>query len=94
MPFLFSPNFVLQFDFNFSEQYFFIRDAKSQFIYYYLPKDFINTIWNKMAEQNSVKIIASRFKWVTDKVFCIINRSNLNCLFEICTNDPYDTDID
>ena len=52
----------------------------------------IDTIWNNLAGENSVKIIASRFKWESDRTFRIVNRSNLDCLFELCSNDADDLD--
>ena len=54
-------------------------------------------IWNgakgKKAK-NAIKLICSRFSWHSEKVFRIVNESNLDCYIEIYSTDPDDDDID
>ena len=38
-----------------------------------------------MMGTKAIKIIASRFKWLSDTKFCFINQSNIDCIFEIVT---------
>ena len=47
-----------------------------------------------MQGEKAIRIICSRFKWVTDTQIRILNESNIDCLFDICTDDPEDKDID
>ena len=59
-----------------------------------IPKDFISTIWQNSSSEHAIKLICSRFHWVTEKIIRFINESNLDCMIEICTTDPEDKDID
>ena len=63
-------------------------------MYYSFPKDLVNTMWNGKSGLTSVLILGSRFKWMSEKTFRIVNRSNLDCLFEMCTTDPDDASIE
>jgi len=58
-----------------------------------IPKDFLTTRWDGQFGWNAIKLICSRFQWVTEKVIRFVNESNLDCLFEICTSDPEDLDV-
>ena len=57
-----------------------------------IPKDLIDTAWNKMQGEFALKLILSRIKWKTDRIIHIVNASNLDCYFELCTSDPEDKD--
>lgn len=60
----------------------------------YIPSDLINTSWNKNEGEMAIKIICSRIKWEDERILRIINESNLDCLFEMCSTDPNDSDVD
>ena len=50
-------------------------------------------IWNGAQGKNAkkaIKLICSRFSWHSEKVFRIVNESNLDCYIEI--SDPDDND--
>ena len=93
VPYLFSPNFKYLLDFSYSDEEFMIRETEGLLLYVRIPKDFITTRWHGRGGWKAIKIIASRFRWVTERVFRFINESNLDCLIEICTTDPDDLDI-
>ena len=57
-----------------------------------IPKDLIDTAWNKMEGEFALKLILSRIRWKTDRIIHIVNASNLDCYFELCTSDPEDKD--
>ena len=92
MPYLFSPNFTYFLDFNYNSREFVIKESKNQFVYYTFPRDLINTLWNNNSGEKALKIIASRFKWQEEHVIRIINRSNIDCIFELTSTDPTDQD--
>ena len=46
VPFLFSPNFKYQLDYNYRKEEFIIRETEGQFLYLKIPKDFLTTSWN------------------------------------------------
>ena len=94
VPYLFSPNFYYQFDFNYRERQVQIKETQTQFVYFYFPKDLINIVWEGLSSKTAVSLLASRFKWISEKSFRIVNKSNLDCLFEICSNDPLDQNIE
>ena len=60
----------------------------------YIPSDLISTKWNKNEGEMAIKIICSRIKWEDERILRIINESNLDCLFEMCSTDPDDKDVD
>ena len=93
VPYLFSPNFTYQFDFDYRARQFMIKEAANQHIYINVPKDLMSTIWNNIEGELSLQLICSRFKWESERVFRIVNQSNLDCLFEMCTSDKNDRDI-
>ena len=90
VPFLFSPNFKYQLDFNYRKEQFVIREVDGQKLYMRIPKDMIATRWREKTGWQAIKLIVSRFAWVTESVIRIINESNLDCLLEICSTDPKD----
>jgi len=54
-----------------------------------IPKDLLCTRWDGRSRWNAIKLILSRFQWVTEKIIRLVNESNLDCLFEIIsTPDP------
>ena len=71
-----------------------IKETETQFVYFNFPKDLIDTLWNGQSGHMAVALLSSRFKWITEKSFRIVNKSNLDCLFEICSKDPEDRSID
>ena len=91
-PYLFSPNFKYQLDFSYREEAFMIRESEGQLLYIRIPKDFITTHWHGRSDWKAIKIICSRFRWITEREFRFINESNLDCLIEMCTTDPDDLD--
>ena len=93
MPFLFSPNFTYQFDINFKAKNFEILQSSNRYIYMKLPPDLLSTSWNNLDNKQALQLICSRFKWESERRFRVINRGNLDCLFEMCTTDPKDKDI-
>ena len=92
VPYLFSPNFTYQLDFNYRAKAFCIKEAETQFLYMYIPSDLINTSWNQSEGEMAIKIICSRIKWESERVLRIVNESNLDCLFEMRSIDPEDKD--
>ena len=92
VPVLFSPNFTYQFDINFRNENFTIIESKTRHIYMNIPSDLLSTYWNFLDKKQAISLIASRFKWVDEKVFRIINQSNVDCLFEMVSTDPTDQD--
>lgn len=86
-PFIFSPNFTYQFDFDYRAQNFLIRHSATQHIYMKIPRDLIDTTWNGMGGEKAIQMIASRFKWISEDSFRIINESNMDCIFEICSSE-------
>lgn len=57
-----------------------------------IPKDLIDTAWNKMEGEFALKLILSRIKWKGDRIIHIINASNIDCYFELSSTDPSDQD--
>jgi len=51
-------------------------------------------MWNAKSGLTAVKILGSRFKWMSEKRFRIINQTNLDCLFELCSTDPEDRSLE
>ena len=92
VPYLFSPNFVYMFDFSFRTNSFSIRECRNLHIYMEIPKDLVDTAWNKMSGEFALKLSLSRVKWKTDRIIHIVNASNLDCYFELCSTDPSDSD--
>ena len=90
VPYLFSPNFTYQLDFNYRAKAFCIKEAETQFLYMYIPSDLISTAWNQSEGEMAIKIICSRIKWESERVLRIINESNIDCLFEMQSTDPED----
>ena len=46
-----------------------------------IPSDMLSIYWEFLDKNQSAKLIASRFKWIDEKVFRIVNQSNVDCLF-------------
>lgn len=55
-----------------------------------IPKDLIDTKWNGMGGEKAIQLIASRFKWISEDSFRIINESNMDCIFQICSYDEFE----
>ena len=98
VPYLFSPNFTYQLDFNYRAKQFCIKVTKTQYVYMYLPGDLVSTSFGSESEgQKAIQIICSRIKWEDDpneKRLRIVNESNLDCLFEMRNDDPNDEHIE
>ena len=94
LPYLFSPNFTHQLDFNHLLQRFVIKNTKTQHIYMNIPSDLLSVEWNKISGENAFKIITSRIKWEDENVLRIVNAANLDCIFQLSSTDPSDQDID
>jgi hypothetical protein len=94
LPYMFSPNFTYQLDFNYHLQNFVIRNTETQHIYMNIPNDLISTKWNEITGENAFKIITSRIKWSSENVLRVVNAANLDCLFQLSTTDPTDQNID
>lgn len=80
---MFSPNFKYMLDFNYREKIFEIKEAKTQRIFLNIPRDLLNTDWNKMSGEAAIKIITSRFMWLSDDTFRIIMQGDLDCMFKL-----------
>ena len=83
VPHLFSPNFTLQLDFNYRNNEILIKETATQNLYVQIPKDLIRNEFHNLTGTSAIKIIVSRFKWLTETRFQFINESNLDCIFEI-----------
>ena len=60
-----------------------------------IPQSLINMCeWDYAAGQGAIQIICSRVKWESERRLRIINEGNIECIFEMCTSDPDDKDID
>ena len=60
VPYLFSPNFTYQFDFNFRTKQFLIRETRTQNIYLIIPTDLVNMLeWDYAEGQGAIQIICS-----------------------------------
>ena len=59
-----------------------------------IPKDLLNTTWNQKDGEGPIKIICSRLTWVSESRICIINEENLDAIFDICSTDPRDEDLE
>ena len=46
VPYLFSPDFTYQLDFNYRDKQIEIKESRTQFVHLYVSKDLINTEWN------------------------------------------------
>lgn len=66
VPFLFSPNFKFQLDFDYQSKQLIILRVRTQKVYLRVPTDLIDTIWNGMAGMNSLYLIFSRIRWESD----------------------------
>ena len=94
LPYLFSPNFTYQLDFNYRAKQFMVKVARTQHVYMYVPGDLISTSFgNENEGEMALKIICSRIKWENERQLRIVNESNLDCLFEMKSHDPNDRDI-
>lgn len=92
MPYLFSPDFNYQLDFNYRDKQIVIKETETQFVHVFVSRDLINTEWNRQTGENIVMLILSRIKWESETVLRIVNESNIECFFEIRTTDPSDSD--
>ena len=45
-----------------------------------------------MEGEPALKLILSRIKWKSDRIIHIVNASNLDCYFELCSTDESDND--
>ena len=52
----------------------------------------MSTNWNTLEGESALQLICSRFKWESESVFRVINQSNIDCLFKICSKDKTDSD--
>ena len=88
VPYLFSPNFKYQLDFNFRKKEFLVRKTETQKKYMSIPQDLINMQeWDHAEGQGAIQIICSRIMWQGEKRLRIINESNIECLFDIVKQD-------
>ena len=58
-----------------------------------IPSDLINTEWKQQTGEYAIKIIGSRFMWLSEDSFKICNEENIDCIFQMCTSDPTDCDM-
>lgn len=63
-----------------------IKETATQNLYVQIPKDLIRNEFHNLTGTSAIKIIVSRFKWITENKFQFINESNLDCIFEIFSN--------
>ena len=59
-----------------------------------IRNDLISTEWTDNTGDKAILLILSRFKWISDKRIRFINQSNLDCIFEIKTNDSSDKRVE
>ena len=90
VPYLFSPNFTYQLDFNYRARQFEIKESRTQYIHMKIPKDLLDIEWDRKVGEDAIKLICSRISWQSETLISIINESNIECLFEIRSTDPYD----
>ena len=91
---MFSPNFEYILDFNYKDRLFMIRQTCDASIYLKIPYDLLDTSYKMTMGELSIKMICSRIRWESEKRLRIVNQNDLDCIFEICTTDPEDLDID
>ena len=87
VPFLFSPDFKFQFEINLHKKQFNIIETANRFVYIKIPTDLIDTNWFNLESKKAIQLIVSRFKWVDDRIFRFLNKSNMDCMFEMITTD-------
>ena len=93
VPYLFSPNFKYQLEFLYRSRQFIIRETRTQYVYLYIRKDLIKTDLSYLKGEQAIKLIVSRFKWESESRIRIINESNMDCMFAICSTDPEDKNV-
>ena len=60
-----------------------------------IPNDLVSMEeWDYAEGQGAIQIICSRTMWYSEKQLLIINESNIECIFDLCTTDPKDENID
>ena len=90
IPYLFSPNFTYQLDFNYLNKQFLIRETRTQDVYLEIPQSMVNMQeWDHAQGEGAIQIIASRIKWDSETMLRIINEGNIECIFEICTSENH-----
>ena len=60
-----------------------IKDTQTDKTLIEIPKDLLNTDWNRISGHAAIKIITSRFSWIDEETFRIVNEANLDCIFKI-----------
>lgn len=86
VPYLFSPNFTYQLDYNFKHKTIQILKTRDQSVYIKMQLDMIDTSWQGLQDKEALKMIFSRMKWVSDdseRRLHILTPYNLDCIFEI-----------
>ena len=84
VPFIFSPNFSYQIDFEYNTKQFLIRDTESQDMFLKVPGDLIKMSFGDVPSRTAaIKIIFSRMRWESERVLRVVNESNMDCLLEI-----------
>lgn len=83
VPYLFSPNFELQIDIDFNQQEFIIRRTKNEKTYLRIPSDLISACMPGGHRGEQVKVLCSRICWSDNRQLRIINKANLDCIFDI-----------
>mmetsp|Transcript_8563 Transcript_8563/g.10589 ORF Transcript_8563/g.10589 Transcript_8563/m.10589 type:complete len:124 (+) Transcript_8563:1841-2212(+) len=94
---MFSPNFTYQMDFSYVDEQVVIMLTETQEVYMRLPVDMINTEWNDLSEYEAIDLIFARMKWEPDegeRRLRIATHNNLDCIFEMCSTDETDQDIE
>jgi len=89
VPFIFSPNFTYQLDFNYGTKALVVRQTSTQEVYLELPTDLINTDWSGVSERMSIHMIFTHLKWESETSIRIVTQSRLDCILQMqCHEDP------
>ena len=60
-----------------------------------IPNDLVSMEeWDYAEGQGAIQIICSRTMWYSERQLLIINESNIECIFDLCSTDPKDENID
>ena len=60
-----------------------------------IPNDLVSMEeWDYAEGQGAIQIICSRTMWYSERHLLIINESNIECIFELCTTDKNDQSME
>ena len=67
VPYMFSPNFTYQLDFNYVDEQIVVLVTETQKVYMTFPADMMTTEYGELSEYEAIDLIFSRMKWEPDE---------------------------